>query len=428
MLRLSALSITGPDSLAVCAKPARPRPSDTQTLRAVQRAAPMHLLSRWRLGALVSSVLLMAVHIAPASAETLTSAAVAKIRSAANQLISQGHAPAVSVAVMRKGQVLFAKAYGLANLETKTAASTGSVFRIGSISKEVTAAAIMQLAQSGKLAIDDQVSKYVPELASAGPLTVRMLLDQTSGLHDYTNALGFAVEELERHTPQQVLDFVAAMKPLTDFRPGTKWAYSNTNYFVLGVIVERVSGLSLGKYLAKYVIAPAGLTSMAFDHARDVVPGRASGYMPVKGEKGHYYNAPFFSLSNAGGAGQLRARALDLARWQQALFAGRIVSASSLAAMTTPGRLSDGTIAVERDSPVTPGPPNYGFGLELGNFDGVEAIGHPGAVPGFTGYLVTFPMRQLTVAILTNGQVEPVEPFRKAFRQIVRAALHGVRQ
>jgi CubicO group peptidase (beta-lactamase class C family) len=135
-------------------------------------------------------------------------------------------------------------------------------------------------------------------------------------------------------------------------------------------------------------------------------------------------------MSNAGGAGQLRATALDLARWQQALFAGRIVSVSSLAGMTTPGRLSDGAIAVRRDAPITLGPPNYGFGLELGKLDGVEAIGHGGAVPGFTAYLVTFPKRQLTVAIMTNGQHQAglaEARFVELFREIERAALHGVR-
>lgn len=385
------------------------------------------LLGRWLSAAAVSAAALMIGYVAPAFAAALPGTAAAKIGSAANELISQGHAPAVSVAVVQNGQVLFAKAYGLENLETKTAASAASVFRAGSITKEFTAAAVMQLAQAGKLAVDDQVSKYIPELARAGHLTLRMLLNQTSGLHDYTNAPGFDVEALERHTSKQVLDFIAAMKPLTDFKPGTKWAYSNSNYFVLGVIVERVSGLSLGEYLAKYVIAPARLTAAEFDHARDVVPDRASGYVAVKSEKGRYDNAPFISMSNAGGAGQLRATALDLARWQQALFAGRIVSVSSLGAMTTPGRLSDGTITVRRDAPITPGPPNYGFGLELGRVDGAEAIGHGGAVPGFTAYLVTFPKTRLTVAIMTNGQVGPVEPFRATFLEIARAALHGAR-
>ncbi|HEV7136908.1 MAG TPA: serine hydrolase domain-containing protein [Steroidobacteraceae bacterium] len=375
----------------------------------------------------MSAVALMASHFGPASAAALPSTAVAQIGSAANGLISEGHAPAVSVAVMQKGRVAFAEAYGLENLETRTAASTASVFRAGSITKEFTAAAIMQLAQAGKLAIDDQVSKYVPELAGAGPLTIRMLLNQTSGLHDYTNAAGFDVEELEQHTSKQLIDFIAAMKPVNDFKPGTQWAYSNTNYFVLGVIVERASGISVAGYLAKYVIAPAGLTATGFDHVRDVVPGRASGYMSAKEKRGQYYNAPYIAMDNAGGAGQLRATALDLALWQQALFAGRIVSEASVAAMTTPGRLSDGTVAVRQDAPITPGQPNYGFGLELGKFDGVEAIGHGGAVPGFTAYLVTFPKRQLTVAIMTNGQVGPVEPFREAFREIVRAALHGLR-
>jgi CubicO group peptidase (beta-lactamase class C family) len=368
-----------------------------------------------------------ALAIAPqavAAAEGLSSAAIAKIGAAARQFITDGCAPGISVAVVRDGHILFAKAYGMENLETGTPATSATVFRVGSITKEFTAAAIMLLAQNGKLSIDDQVSKYVPELASAGPLTLRMLLGQTSGLHDYTDTPASADFIRQRHTTKQMIDFIAAMKPLTDFEPGTKWAYSNTNYYVLGAIVERVSGLSLSDFLSKYVIAPANIRSTAVDREADVVLNRASGYVSLKQQSGKYRNAPFFSMDNAGGAGALRSNASDLARWQQALFSDRIVDAASLVEMTSPARLSDGTVAVRNDAPITLGPPNYGFGLELGSLDGIKAVGHAGAVSGFTAYLVTFPRIDTTLAIMSNGQHS--KNFAEAFRAIERDVLHDV--
>lgn len=377
-----------------------------------------HMWHRW-IGAAATAAVLAIAPQAAAAAEGLSSAAIAKIEAAARQFINHGCAPGVSVAVVRDGHVLFAKAYGTENLETGTPATSATVFRIGSITKEFTAAAIMLLAQNRKLSIDDKVSRYIPELASVGPLTLRMLLGQTSGLHDYTETPASAEFIRQRHTTKQVINFIAAMKPLTDFKPGTKWAYSNTNYYVLGAIVERVSGLSLGDFLAKYVIAPAKIKSTALDNEGDVVLNRASGYAPLKQQRGEYKNAPFFSMDNAGGAGALRSNASDLGRWQQALFSDRIVTPASLAEMTSPARLSDGAAAVRPDAPITLGRPNYGFGLELGKLDGWRAIGHGGSVSGFTAYLVTYPKPMITIAILTNGDPGLIAPFHDIQRAIL---------
>jgi len=358
-----------------------------------------------------------------ATAETLNPATVAQIDAAADRYVSSGSAPGVSVAVMRKGQVVFTKGYGFENIETMTPVTADSLFRAGSITKEFVAAGIMRLTEEGKLSVDDSVSKYIPELAAAGPMTLRMLLIQTSGLHDYTHSRAFGEEARKRRTTKQMIDFIAAMKPLTDFAAGSKWAYSNSNYYVLGAIIERVSGTAVGQYLETHVIAPAGATSTVFDREEDVVLNRASGYVPIEGKPGHYKNAEFFSMDTAGGAGALRSTAVDLARWQQALFAGRIVNSKSFAAMTTPGRLTDGTVFVRPEAPISLGPPNYGFGLELGTLDGEQAIGHGGSVPGFTSYLVTFPKLQTTVAIMTNAAPHGAD----VYHDIERAVLHGGR-
>jgi CubicO group peptidase (beta-lactamase class C family) len=358
-----------------------------------------------------------------ATAETLNPVAVAQIDSAAARYILAGSAPGVSVAVMRKARLVFKKGYGYENLETMTPVTAETVFRVGSITKMFTAAAVLRLTEEGRLSVDDPVSKYISELAAAGPLTLRMLLTQTSGLHDYTHTPAFGEEQRNSHTTKQMIDYIASMKPLTDFAAGSKWAYSNSNYYVLGAIVEKVSGASLGQYLETNIIAPAGITTTVADREDDVVLHRASGYVPVEGKSGHFRNAPFFSMDNAGGAGALRSTAVDLARWQQALFAGRIITLRSVAAMTTPGRLNDGAIAIRPDAPISLGPPSYGFGLELGTVDGEQAIGHGGSVPGFTSYLVTFPKLQMTVAIMTNGAPNGAD----VFHDIERAVLHAGR-
>lgn len=354
-----------------------------------------------------------------AEAETLAPAAAAKIDAAAERFISEGSAPGVSVAVVRRGRLVYAKGYGLENIETNSPATAATVFRIGSISKMFTAAAIMHLTRDGRISLDDPVGKYIPELTTAPSLTVRMLLVQTSGLHDY----GDTFEDIcQPHETREIIDYIVSQTPLFDFKPGSKWEYSNTNYFVLGAIVERVSGRSLGDYLQANVIAPADVATTAYDRAADIVPNRASGYSPVKDQKGHFVNAMCLSSANAGGAGALRSTAGDLAHWQQALFAGKVVDRQSLAAMTTPGKLSDGETAVRSDPPISVGQPGYGFALEVGALDGQPAIGHGGSVPGFTGYLVTFPKLQLTVAIMTNGMPRAPQEVDN-FHAIERAAL-----
>ncbi len=354
-----------------------------------------------------------------ATAREATAAAPERIDTAARLFLSGAHAPGVSVAVMHAGRFLFAKGYGSANLETGTPVTPQTVFRAGSITKMFTASAIMRLVERGKVRLDDQVSKFVPELVKADPATVQMLLNHTSGLHPYTDEQ-FGREARFAHTPQQMVDYIAAQARLLDFPPGTAYAYSNTNFYIAGVIVARVSGQPLGEFLAANVIAPAGLAATALDHEQDVVPHRASGYVSAPRAPGGYRNADFISMDPPGGAGQLRSTASDLVRFHQALFAGRVVSAASLAAMTTPGRLADGQLSIREDAPLSQTKPGYGFGLELGSLDGEPTVGHGGAIPGFTAYLVTFPRRHLSVATMINGDPTAGEPFI----DVERAALH----
>ena len=178
------------------------------------------------LGVSVAFVLVLgAAYGDPSYGRDMGRSTTSKIDSAVQTFIDGGYGPGVSIAVMRAGKVMFVKAYGMANLETETRVTPDTVFRAGSITKQFTAACIMRLVQEGRLSLDDPVSKYLPELAPAGPVTVRMLLTHTSGLHPYTDK-PFQKEVRQPHTTQQMVDYIASQRPLLDFNPGTKYRYS----------------------------------------------------------------------------------------------------------------------------------------------------------------------------------------------------------
>jgi D-alanyl-D-alanine carboxypeptidase len=359
---------------------------------------------------------------AQAQTHALKKPSLAKIDEAINGFIAAGRAPGVSVAVMRSRQVLLSRSYGIANLETGTPVTSETVFRAGSVTKQFTAAAILLLAQDDRLRIDDPLVKYVPELAAAGPVTLRTMLNHTSGIHTYTDE-PFVSQMRLAHTPQQMVDYIAGQAKVSDFTPGSEWRYSNSNFYLLGVVVERLSGLSLHDFLARQVIPRARLKATTLDREEDVVAHRACGYVPISGEPGGFRHADFISMDPPGGAGALRATSLDLAHWHQALLAGEVVSQASLTEMTTPGRLTSNLAAVRDRSPATQTPQGYGFGLEMGALDGEPTIGHGGGIPGYATYLVTFPRLNVTIATMTNGEPSGKEPFT----EIAKAVLSNFR-
>jgi D-alanyl-D-alanine carboxypeptidase len=346
-----------------------------------------------------------------------TPALSGSIAAAAGAFVTSGYGAGLSVAAVRNDRLIFAKGYGTANLETAAPVTTSSVFRAGSITKQFTAAAIMRLVEAGKLDLDAPAAKYVSEMSSLGPITVRMLLHQISGLHNYSGR-DFAQQQRIDHTPKQMLDYILAQRKPTDFPPAERFEYSNSNYFVLGVIVERVGGRPLQAALEDLIRA-ANLTQTAPDRSADVVMHRAAGYSLIEGQAGHYRNAEYLSMDNAGGAGVLRSTPTDLAKWHQALFAGRVVRDTSVRQMIEIGMLSDGRPVLRDDPPIAQGKPAYGFGLEVGFFDGRKAIGHGGAVPGYTSYVVTFPEERLSAAVMINADPNAQMPFATVLRAIL---------
>lgn len=313
-------------------------------------------------------------------------ALIARIDVLAAHALSEPGAAGLSVAVARGDRVILSKGYGKADLENGVPATEASVFRIASVTKQFTAAAVMRLAEQGKLALDDDFTKYIDYPTQGRTVTIRELLNHTSGIKDYTDIPGFFETVALDLPPERVLDPVRNLP--FEFEPGTRWAYSNTNYHLLGMIIEKVSGVPYAKYMQDEFFTPLGLVHTRYDIASEVIPGRARGYGVIDGAPA---NASYLSMTIPYSAGGLLSSAGDLVRWQLALIGGKVVSPDSYAQMTTPGRLASGSAT------------RYGFGLFMSEVDGHPNFMHEGGIPGFNSILVYFKNEKLTIAVISNS-------------------------
>jgi len=313
----------------------------------------------------------------------------------------------ISVAVARDGQVVIARGYGMANLEHSVAVTPETVFHIASISKNILAAVVLELVDEGKLQLDDDVTKYVPEAPTQGRhVTVRQLLSHTSGIYSFTSLPNAADNERLELTHDQVLGLIKD-RPL-DFEPGTRWRYDNSAFYLAGMVVERVTKQEYGAYVREHVFKPLGMSSASLCDARIVVPHLASGY-EVDG--GALVNAAFMTWKLPFAAGAVCATASDLLKWEAALDTGRVLTPSSLALMRTPTTLADGMKI------------DYGLGTRLGSLDGHRVLGHTGSGGGFRNVFESFPDDHLTIVILMNlGDAGSPPPVAIA-AEIARAAL-----
>lgn len=331
-----------------------------------------------------------------------------RINQVADAWVASGKAVGVAVEVSRGGQVVFARGFGRANLGSAAPVTTATAFRIGSVSKQFTAAAIMQLVQADKVSLDDTVSVYFPNFPRGDEVTVRQLLTHTSGIRNYTEfgMNPWAVVQMMRdHTTDAWTRYIAGQKPLYDFAPGSAWHYSNSGFFLLGAIVEKVSGEPLSIYLRDNIFSPLGMSQTAIDGNSDIGPGRARGYdhawLPGRG----FRRPMYVSMTVPGGAGALRSSADDLTRWLNGLYGGKVVDPSLLDQMITPARLTDGRLASLNRINVDPAEPSgdYGFGTQIGQLDGHRELGHDGDIPGFNATLHVYPDDdQLTVVVVAN--------------------------
>ena len=285
-----------------------------------------------------------------------------------------------SVLVARGNDVLLSKGYGSANLEWQIPDTPSTRFRLGSVTKQFTAASILLLEERGKLKVEDPVKKYLPEAPAAwDKMTIFHVLTHTAGIPNFTAFLDYPTSEPFPTTPEKLVARFRD-KPL-EFEPGENWNYSNSGYVLLGYLIERISGTSYEKFLQENIFTPLGMRDSGYDSNSALIARRAAGYAP--GPDGPV-NAGFIHMSVPFAAGALYSTTEDLLRWEQGLFGGKVLSAASLQKMTTPFK-SD-----------------YAFGLQVHAVNGRKWIDHGGGIEGFNTLLAYYPDDKLTVVVLAN--------------------------
>ncbi|MBX3388554.1 MAG: beta-lactamase family protein [Phycisphaeraceae bacterium] len=316
-----------------------------------------------------------------------------KIDAAATKALAEPGAAAVSVAVARNGEIIFAKAYGLADVELDVPATPDSLFRIGSVTKQFSAAAIMRLVEQGKVSLDAEIQTYLPDFPKKDhPVTIREILTHTSGIWSYTSDGKWMSRDASLELTPTELIATFAEKPL-DFEPGTKWHYSNSAYYLLGPIIEKVSGKPYAAFLQDEFFTPLGLKHTRYESNSDIIKNRAQGYSL---QQGKLTNDRAIGADVPGAAGSLLSTASDLCRWEMALASGKVVSPESYKQMTTPAVLTGGKQT------------DYGFGLQIDEWEDRRRISHGGGIFGFNSMLLTLPADDkhaddLTVAVLVNN-------------------------
>jgi CubicO group peptidase (beta-lactamase class C family) len=329
----------------------------------------------------------------------------AKVDALVAERLAQSDAVGFSIGIAQRGEVLLAKGYGLAEVELGVPATATTRFRIGSVTKQFTAALVLRLAEQGKLSLDDGLEKYVPDFPLQGrKVTVRMLLDHSSGIPSYTDA-GEAWEKARplELSHAELLAFVAG-KPL-DFEPGADWRYNNTGYYLLGMVLEKVHGKTYAQIVRDEIALPLGLANTLYGHNREIIMGRAEGYSMHEGAR---CNDDHLGMSQPGAAGALLSTGEDLVRWSMALASGKVVTPETYARMTTPLVLPGG-----RDT-------GYGFGLMRGELLGQPTILHGGGIDGFNSTLLHLPESDLHVAVVSNSEHASAQKLSHA---IVRCVL-----
>jgi len=323
----------------------------------------------------------------PASAQNQLSPEIReKIDKLATEALARTGVPSASVAVVKDGQIVYVKAYGNARLEPRTPATPNMRYSIGSISKQFTAAAILLLQEQGKLSLDDKVARFIPNLTRANEVSIRQLLSHTSGYQDYWPQDYVMPMMLQPVTAQRIMD-LWARKPL-DFDPGTKWQYSNTNYVIAGVIIERASRKPLLQFLNERILGPLGMMSVRNIDQEKLGEQDPVGYMRYA--LGPLRPAPKEGKGWLFAAGELAMTAADLARWDISIMDRKLLKPSSYRQLGTEVLLKNGLAT------------HYGLGVSVNTEAGSRALSHGGEVSGFTAENIVFPDKRVAIVALTN--------------------------
>lgn len=307
----------------------------------------------------------------------------------------EANAPGATVLIARDDNVIYRGARGEANLNLDVALTPQQVFRIGSITKTFTAASVLKLSATGKLALSDPLSKYLPDFPNGSHITLAQLLSHTSGVSDHWDT-----------DPSKPLDTSALVKIIAtqapDFPPGEAWSYSNSGYMLLGAVIEKVTGQSWDAVIHDQFAAPLGLDHTAFYPDDALVPGMVTGYS--KDEHGSVVLAPYVTISVPSAAGALVSTVDDLFHWMRALATDRALTAGLYQTMSSPKTTAKGDFV------------HYGYGLMLGSVRGEPVVEHNGGIDGFASQLTYFPKQHVTVVILANTDAGSPSPRSLAHR------------
>jgi CubicO group peptidase (beta-lactamase class C family) len=304
------------------------------------------------------------------------------------QQMQKQRIPGLALLVVKDGQTLKSKGYGIANLEHQVPVKPETIFQSGSVGKQFTAAAVMMLVEEGKLALEDPIGKHLTVPEGWRGITIRHLLTHTSGTGDYPQDMDYRKD----YTEDELLQMVTS-QPL-QFKPGEQWSYSNLGYITLGILIHKISGKFYGDFLQERVFRPLGMSATRIINEADIIPNRAAGYQIVKEEiKNQDWVAP---ILNTTADGALYFNIEDLAKWDAALYTEKLLKKSSLDEIWAPVTLGDGSAYP------------YGFGWVVGEYNGHRRIEHGGGWQGFATHIARYVDDRLTVVALTNlAQANP---------------------
>ena len=339
---------------------------------------------------LITIAMTLSAHAAPDRTDMLTPKVDALF-----QDFNHAGSPGASVLVIKRGKVVLAKSYGMANVEERIPCGTNTNFRLASVTKQLTAMAVMILAERGKLSLNERLTDCFPEFPAYGnQITLRHLLTHTSGLIDYEDVIpkGTTLPVLDRDVLRLLMQ-----QDKNYFPPGTKYRYSNSAYALLALIVEARTGNTFARFLKDNIFLPLKMTdTLAYEPGLSVVPNRAFGYSP---DAGGFRRTDQSLTSSVLGDGGIYSSVADRCQWDQALYTDKLVSRKMLKLAFTPGPATD--------HPNT----GYGFGWFIGQYRGLREIWHSGNSLGFTTRIARFPDKKFTVIILTNRNEAPIAEF-----------------
>lgn len=300
---------------------------------------------------------------------------------------TKGESHGVALLLARDGKIIFQRGFGFADVEKKISVTPTTKFRIGSVTKQFTATAMLKLAEEKKLTLDDPLAKYFPDIPHAGEIKLHQLLTHVSGIRSFTDRVDFLQKVIKPIEPSALIASMKDDKP--DFEPGKGFHYNNSAYFLAGEIVAKVSGISFAAYLEETFFKPLGMKNTGIYKNESPPAEAAKGYSVVDGKP---QPALEWDMSWAGGAGALYSTVEDLFLWSEALHGGKILNADSYKRLTTPVVLPKGVDGM-----------SYGFGLVVADIHGLPTFGHGGGLNGWSSDLVYYPAQRTTIAVLTNA-------------------------